>query len=320
MQKISKKTKKRSLLVNLTKNGNFKNYFKLCKPALKSLLKAFLPLPEKSSIQKVTLLDSFLPFMKEEDKSAIMDLRLQLNTGELVNVEMQAFFHKGFSERVLFYWAKNYISQLKEGEEYTKLVPSYSLIFSAFDLFPGREGFYNSFDIRSRKPPHFPFNKDLCFVTVELNKFRQDDVSSSIDFQELWCYILKKSNSMKNKDYQKLLDKDSEWKEAMMYLRKFSLEEQQQIIADAKEKNRRDRVAREAYVFDEGKAEGEAKGRAEGRAEGKAEGRAEGKAEGEAKERIKLITSMLKNGANMDFIAKCTGLSIEEISKLKKGE
>ena len=97
-----------------------------------------------------------------------------------------------------------------------------------------------------------------------------------------------------------------------MYLRKFSLEEQQQIIADAKEKNRRDRVAREAYVFDEGRAKGEAKGRAEGKAEGRAEG--------EAKERIKLITSMLKNGANMDFIAKCTGLSVEEISKLKKLE
>ncbi len=72
--------------------------------------------------------------------------------------------------------------------------------------------------------------------------------SSSIDFQELWCYILNKSNSAKNKDYQKLLDKDSEWKEAMMYLRKFLLEEQQQVVADAKEKNRRDRVAREAYV------------------------------------------------------------------------
>ena len=98
----------------------------------------------------------------------------------------------------------------------------------------------------------------------------------------------------------------------MMYLRKFSLEEQQQIIADAKEKNRRDRVAREAYVFDEGKAEGEAKGRAEGEAKGRAEG--------EAEERIKLITSMLKNDISMKLIAKCTGLSVEEISKLKKGE
>ena len=121
-----KTTKNRPLLVNLTKNGHFKNYFKTCKPALKSLLKAFLPLPDKSSIQEVTLLDSLLPNLTREEKNSIMDLRLQLNTGELVNVEMQAFPHKGFSERILFYWAKNYISRLKEGEDYTKLCPSYS--------------------------------------------------------------------------------------------------------------------------------------------------------------------------------------------------
>ena len=67
-------------------------------------------------------------------------------------------------------------------------------------------------------------------------------------------------------------------------------------------------MAREAYVFDEGRAKGEAKGRAEGEAKGRAEGEA------------KLITSMLKNGASMEFIAKYTGLSVEEISKLKKGK
>ncbi len=31
-----------------------------------------------------------------------MDLRLQLNTGDLISVEMQSFSHKGFGERVFF--------------------------------------------------------------------------------------------------------------------------------------------------------------------------------------------------------------------------
>ncbi len=311
-QRGKKNTKKRSLLVSLTKNGHFKSYFKTCEPALKSLLKAFLPLPDKSSIKKVTILDSFLPNLTREEKSSIMDLRLQLNTGELVNVEMQAFSHKGFGERILFYWAKNYISQLKEGEDYKKLCPSYSLIFSECSLFPhyrigdlskrqdSARGFSgvrsgracNSFSIRSDKAPHFCFNQDLRFVTVELSKFKsKGDMSTLVDFQDIWCYLLKESMSVGEKEFKELSGRGPEMEESMAYLRKFSEEEQRQILRDAREKNRRDRVAREDYVFDQGKEEG----------------------------REELVIQMLKNGADINFVSKFTGLSKAEIKKLKNG-
>ena len=312
-------TKKRPLLINLTKNGHFKNYFKTCKPALKSLLKAFLPLPDKSSIQEVTLLDSLLPNLTTEEKNSIMDLRLQINTGELVNVEMQAFPHKGFSERILFYWAKNYISRLKEGEDYTKLCPSYSLIFSKFDLFPRKaidlskeqgsrsaRSFSgvssgkacNSFSIRSDKAPHFCFNKDLRFVTVELSKFQaEENVRSLVDFQDIWCYILKESRRMGQQEFKELSGRGPEMEKAMAYLRKFSEEEQRQILREAREKNRRDQVAREDYVFDQGKEEGRLQGKEEGRKE--------------------IALNMIQNKMGASIISKITGLSEKEIKKLK---
>lgn len=61
-----------------------------------------------------------------------------------------------------------------------------------------------------------------------------------------------------------------------------------------------------------GRAEGMAKGRAEGIAQGKAEGRAEGKAEAnlETARKLKAI------GVDLEIIAKGTGLTVEEISKL----
>ncbi len=336
-------TKNRPLLVNLTKNGHFKNYFKTCKPALKSLLKAFLPLPDKSSIQEVTLLDSLLPNLTREEKNSIMDLRLQLNTGELVNVEMQAFPHKGFSERILFYWAKNYISQLKEGEKYKTLRPSYSLIFSKFDLFPCRSGSANgfsgvpakeaqfshqargfsgvrsgracnSFSIRSDKAPHFCFNRDLRFVTVELSKFQAEgNVRSLVDFQDIWCYILKESRRVGQQEFKELSGRGPELEEAMTYLRKFSEEEQRQILREAREKNRRDQVAREDYVFDQGLEEGMQKGRSEGIAKGRKEGREEGRSEGIEE----VALNMLKSNFKPSVISEITGLSTEEIKKLK---
>ncbi len=50
----------------------------------------------------------------------------------------------------------------------------------------------------------------------------------------------------------------------MTYLRKFSEAEQRQILKEAREKNRRDQVAREDYVFDQGLEKGRKEGRAEG--------------------------------------------------------
>ncbi len=309
-QRGKENTKNQSLLVSLTKNGHFKSYFKNCEPALKSLLKAFP--------------------------------------------------HEGFSERILFYWAKNYISQLKKGEEYEKLCPSYSLIFSQFDLFPCygtgdlskkpisdsarsfsgvrsgqacnslkpisdsarsfsgvRSGqACNSFSIRSDKAPHFCFNRDLRFVTVELSKFQSNgDMSTLVDFQDIWCYILKESKEMGHKEFKELLGRGPEMEEAMTYLRKFSEAEQRQILSEAREKNRRDRVAREAYVFNQGKEEGIEKGRAEGRAEGIKKGKEEGMQKG----RKEMVLKMLKNGASINFVSKVTGLSKEEINKLKNG-
>ena len=343
-QRGKENTKKRPLLINLTKNGHFKNYFKTCKPALKSLLKAFLPLPDKSSIQEVTLLDSLLPNLTTEEKDSIMDLRLQLNTGELVNVEMQAFPHKGFSERILFYWAKNYISQLNKGEQYKKLCPSYSLIFSKFDLFPRyrsddlskqpisgsanrfsgvrSERACNSFSIRSDKAPHFCFNKDLRFVIVELSKFQaEENVRSLVDFQDIWCYILKESRKMGQQEFKELSGRGPEMEEAMTYLRKFSEEEQRQILREAREKNLRDQVAREDYVFDQGKEEGREEGRLQGKEEGREEGRLQGKEEGrlQGKEegRKEIALNMIQNKMETSVISKITGLSEKEIKSLK---
>ena len=46
------------------------------------------------------------------------------------------------------------------------------------------------------------------------------------------------------------------------------------------------------------------------------EGYAEGKAEGKASERIKIAKIMLKEGSDISFIVKCTGLAEEEVKKL----
>ncbi|MBR6886813.1 MAG: hypothetical protein IKN13_05355, partial [Bacteroidales bacterium] len=67
----------------------------------------------------------------------------------------------------------------------------------------------------------------------------------------------------------------------------------------------------------EGKAKGLAEGKAEGLVEGKAEGKAEGLAEGKAEGKAEMVKAMLKDGVAAEIIARYSGLSPDEIDKLR---
>ncbi len=66
-----------------------------------------------------------------------------------------------------------------------------------------------------------------------------------------------------------------------------------------------------------GLAEGMAKGMAEGMAKGMSEGMTKGMAEGERKKALETARKMLSKGFGREDICDITGLSIEEIAKLK---
>lgn len=68
---------------------------------------------------------------------------------------------------------------------------------------------------------------------------------------------------------------------------------------------------------DEGYQDGLTEGRIEGRAEGRVEGRAEGRAEGEKEKAKEIALKLLALNTPIDIIFQSTGLSIEEIKKLK---
>ena len=64
---------------------------------------------------------------------------------------------------------------------------------------------------------------------------------------------------------------------------------------------------------------GREEGREEGRKEGKEEGIKEGREEGSKDERSKIAINLIRLGTSCEIIAQATGLSEEEVSRLKKG-
>jgi predicted transposase/invertase (TIGR01784 family) len=59
-------------------------------------------------------------------------------------------------------------------------------------------------------------------------------------------------------------------------------------------------------------------GEAKGKLEGKLEGKIEGKLEGEHEARIKIALNALQKNLPISFITELTGLSEQEVKKLKK--
>ena len=75
-----------------------------------------------------------------EDKLGILDLRANVGEKISVNIELQLINPYNIAERILYYWAKIYGSQIKAGENYNLLKKTISILIIDFEL-PELEAF-----------------------------------------------------------------------------------------------------------------------------------------------------------------------------------
>ena len=275
----------------------FKHYFKNSKETVITLLNQFLPLPEGRVIESIEFLDSVMNSDKLKNKDSVLDLRIRLDDGKLVNIEMQSTSKDNFKERILYYLAKLFTSSLKEGEDYKKLCSAYSLIFTNFTIFKNLKSYYTTFRLKADQNPGVMFSDHLGIILVELNKFKKEDLKN-LNKRDSWCYLMKNSDSLTSEECELISGKGGDMKQAVNRWQKLSKEESLQIIAEAKEKQRRDRAAEIGYAIDEGIEKGMKKGR-----------------EQNVKE---TALRMIQAGFKLEDICKATELSKDKILELKK--
>lgn len=314
--------------IDLTKDTVFQYFFKTHHFNLKSLLTAFLPLPDKKRIHSVQIMDPGLLPEKQNQKHSFLDVKVTLSTGEKVNVEMQNLPETHFPKRILFYLSRLYSEDLKQGLNYGELVPAYCLVFTRFNLFPGTKDYYSSFSMRRDKKPCFVFDKSLRIVVVELSKFPKQKIDHLLDLREEWCYLLKKSGQMGKNEALKLSERSIDMKEAMSHFAKLTEPERRKLWEEQKQKTEGIIRGRIEYAENKARERGMAAGLAEGRSigieEGKREGKkvgiTEGKKEGKKAGMQQAALKMLQENADRAFVSRVTGLSEKELLKLKKNK
>lgn len=82
------------------------------------------------------MLDKELSKDTVTDKTGILDIKLRLKNGSIIDIEIPKSWSAEFISRTLFYWFKMYVEGFKEGEAYTSLGKciTINLISQGFNL------------------------------------------------------------------------------------------------------------------------------------------------------------------------------------------
>ena len=107
-------------------------------------------------------------FTEYDEKKSTLDLKVKLNNGEIINVELQMYFDAYWINRSLLYLCKAYNS-IEEGESYSKLMPTTHICITDKNLFEHEPEFYSHYLFMNVKN-HQIYTKNLAINVLQLNQ------------------------------------------------------------------------------------------------------------------------------------------------------
>ena len=269
-----------------------------------NITKDFLEKILKRKIEKISLDKN--PILRRElkdDKLGVLDIVTELDGKEKCNIEMQLIDKNNIIERMLYYWSKMYTRQIKAGDDYKKLEKTIVILIADFNIKGLEEVEYHStwkiIETNSVKKLILTDKFELDIIELSKIKGRENEKDQLLD----WLIFLENPESER---VTRKMEENENLKEAVEKLDRISEDEKMQRIIELREKAIRDEHA----IYDKGLDDGIEKGIQKGFEEGKNKG---------AKEKeIQIAKNMLREKASIEFIIKVTGLTKEEIEKLKE--
>ncbi|MDX5518669.1 MAG: Rpn family recombination-promoting nuclease/putative transposase, partial [Wolbachia endosymbiont of Andrena agilissima] len=151
--------------------------------------------------------------------------------------------------------------------------------------------------------------KDFYFIFIELPKFPKNKEDQLENIVEKWVYFFRYADETSEEELEKIIGSDVIIKKAYEELNRFNWSEKEFIAYEQEIKRILDEQAVLAQKLDDATEKG--------REEGKEEGIQIGHEKGRKAEKIEVAKNSLKAGVSIDVIAQITGLSIDEIQKLR---
>jgi predicted transposase/invertase (TIGR01784 family) len=253
---------------------------------------------KEDQVSEVTLLNPYNPKNFKSDKLSILDIKATNQDGKKFNIEIQISDEADYDKRALYYWAKIYTEQLKESEDYSKLSKAIGIHILNFTSIPDVKKYHNVFHI-TEKEMGLVYYKDLELHTIELKKFSNNSDEKLVDIAakvnnalDMWSAFLTRNDLLIADNLPKELDSPN-LKKAINVLNvmNFTAEEREAYENHLKWLRIETNTLKKA----------------------KEDGRKEGREEGIKKTAINMLKQKLANS----LISSVTGLSNDQILKLK---
>jgi len=164
------------------------------KEILISFLNAVLELPKGKKIKRIEIKNPYqLPEIKDL-KSSILDVKATDERNISYIVEMQVEELEGFDNRVQYYTAKQYSSQIEKGEDYPKLNQVIFIGILDFIFFDDDKEYitrHKTVNIRTQKSKL----NGMEYNFVELPKFTKD-INQCKNLVDKWIYFIKNAANL----------------------------------------------------------------------------------------------------------------------------
>ena len=231
-----------------------------------------------------------------KDKLGILDVVAKINGEENVAIEMQVSKKGQEKERILFYWGRKYTKGIQKSEDYIDLKKTITIMITEFEIEGLEElGLHSKWYVKDESGKRI-LTKSLEIHIIELPKIIKE---KRINEKLLdWLEFIENPESER---VEKKMVVNKALKEAKSKLDKMSQDEVMQRIAEWREKGILEEKAMRRYVMTQGLEEG----------------RKEGRKEGIRQNKIEIAMRLLKKKTEINEIIEITGLTKEEIEKLK---
>lgn len=180
---------KTDLPYRLTNDYLFRAVFQERPKALEGLCRVVLGLNEDDLVS-VTLRNPIELGKTIDEKDFILDLSVLVNNSTSLNLEMQMYYDKFWTDRSVAYACRS-LSSLNKGELYDKVLPVVQIGFLSYTLFPEHPEFCANYQLVhvSQKENPYIFSDKLRICVVNLSRIdlaTEQDKASGI---ELWARV-----------------------------------------------------------------------------------------------------------------------------------
>ena len=226
-----------------------------------------------------------------EDKFSRLDVKATTSNKEHINIEIQVKNEYNMIQRTLYYWSKMYSEQIQNRDNYSKLERTVCINILNFKYLKN-DKYHNAYRLKE-----ITSNEELT------------------DLQEIHFIELPKFNEIGNKEYVENVEE----MDALEKWLEFLIEPESNTVRQLELNNEEIKLAKsELYRLSMDSKEREQYNMREKAIYDRISALENAEAKGKIERELELIKESLNQGLEISLISKITGLSEEEILKIKK--